>query len=264
MTSRFDHFKRFVDSGDQQAFASFYEWVKELSKGWVCPPRSHKPFMLEQNEREDVVQDVMDHLLTENRARHVLEKLRREQQVVDTVCSGAATDDDRTAAEAILGKYLKTMLATHGIRLFRKSKAAARMNDARLEAYLAPPPIGPERLPEIFTVVETALRRIEADTGGTIPRQSYEEMLRLAAGTVDMDTLTSETIATDDDLGALPADQARVRARDRVQQRHARTRTRLKNALDTLAREGTITSDEARDATAIVRTILMRRQNPAE
>ena len=75
-----------------------------------------------------------------------------------------------------------------------------------------------------------------------------------------MDALIDACVATDAELSGLEPAAARVRARDRLQQRHQRVRVRLLRAIRGLVSSGRFNEDEGRDAERWL-ALLKRRQN---
>jgi hypothetical protein len=90
--------------------------------------------------------------------------------------------------------------------------------------------------------------------------QALAEVQALAEGTRTMDSLTSACVAGDPELAEAPPAAARVRARNRLQQRHKRAREHLLRTMRGLVSAGALTVDEGREAEKWLR-LLSRRQN---
>ncbi len=90
--------------------------------------------------------------------------------------------------------------------------------------------------------------------------QALAEVQALAEATCTMDSLTSACVADDPELAAAPPSVARVRARNRLQQRHKRAREHLLRTMRGLVSAGALTADEGREAEKWLR-LLSRRQN---
>jgi hypothetical protein len=89
--------------------------------------------------------------------------------------------------------------------------------------------------------------------------QAIGEVQSLAEGTRTMDDLTAACVADDAELAAAPAAEARVRARNRLQQRHKRAREHLLRTTRGLVSAGALTVDEGRDTEKWL-LLLKRRQ----
>lgn len=110
--------------------------------------------------------------------------------------------------------------------------------------------------------------RVLAEIGQRAPGngalgEAIEEIQALAEGRTTMDALTSACVAADPALRALPPEAARIRARNRLQQRHKRAREQLLVAIRSLVAAGKLTPDEGREAETWL-GMLMRRQNRTE
>lgn len=90
--------------------------------------------------------------------------------------------------------------------------------------------------------------------------QALGEVQSLAEGARTMDDLTAACVADDAELAAAPPAEARVRARNRLQQRHKRAREHLLRTTRGLVAAGALTVDEGRDAEKLL-LLLKRRQN---
>lgn len=88
---------------------------------------------------------------------------------------------------------------------------------------------------------------------------TLEEIQTLARGERTMDELTAACVANDGELAAVPPELARVRARNRIQQRHKRAREHLLVCIRRMVAYGKLAPDEGREAERWL-SLLKRRQ----
>lgn len=267
MTTMFEHFVRYTRSRDEAAAAGLHARLSQLVKLELPLPRGSGVVSVPKPNRADTVQDVLLHLLRPGKAALVLATLVRSnpwmREVVETVESGGQPADEPLArANRVLERYLRTMLATRAHRKWKQdSRELGASNDSGKEPEAEVQLI--ERRPEVFQALDAACHAAaEKLTPDQAKRfvEDYEQVLALAVGETDMDSLVRQAIDADAQLAARPFEEARVKARNRLQQRHKRARDRLKETIEILAESGTLRREEADDARVAVDRLLTRRQ----
>ncbi len=91
--------------------------------------------------------------------------------------------------------------------------------------------------------------------------ETIEVVEALATADVTMEALTQDCVKNDASLAALPPDQARIRARNRLQQQHRRAREYLAGTVRGLTDSGALDPEDAQIAERWLH-FLLRRQNP--
>jgi len=115
---------------------------------------------------------------------------------------------------------------------------------------------------ELLAIRMRVLATIERDTQRPVWLDATVEAIEtLATGERSMDDLTAECVAADPALTALPADAARIRARNRLQQQHQRARAYLHETVSTMTADGALAPDEARTAERWIQLLLRRQKS---
>jgi len=267
MTTTFEHFVRYTRSPDEAAAAGLHARLSQLVEHELPLPRGSAVVTVPESDRADTVQDVLLHLLRPGKAAHVLATLVRSnpwmREVVESVESGTQpADEPLVRANRVIERYLRTMIGSRAHRKWKQEKReTGAVKDSGKEPKAEEQVV--ERPPEVFQAFETAC---EAAAEKLTPDQAerfdedFEQVLALAVGKTDMDSLVQQAIDADARLAAMPPEKARVTARNRLQQRHKRARDRMKETIDLLAESGALGREEADEALVAVDRLLTRRQ----
>jgi hypothetical protein len=218
-----------------------------------------------------MIQEVMLYFARPGKAAFVLESLLRRNPWLAEVRAAIDADTEPEApkllhADRILTRYFGTMLASRFLSAKRQHPGTVPLEDP--DTVHVPASIEmSERRPEVFDILDKAADSVAS----TLPpreeaafRQAHDQVLLLSTGEAEMETLTQATVDADDGLRSMDPSDARVTARNRLQQRHKRARDRLKSGIRQLEVRGEITTDEMAEALVLVDHLLTRRQIPAK
>lgn len=215
---------------------------------------------------EDVTQAVLFKLCsTPAKARSALDSLAARSSALGTSFEATRagsipvlSPDALAEAERRIAGYITEAIRNKLIDLHRRN----RPTDALPESDRLRDATAHEEPPELLAIRARVLATIERDTHRPAWLDATVEAIEaLATGERSMDELTAECVAADPTLTALPAEAARIRARNRLQQQHQRARAYLRDTISAMTARGDLPPDEASTAERWSQLLLRRQKS---